>query len=462
MSRPDLVWLAGDHHVHTRYSHDGTYEVARQAEEGARHGLAWLVVTDHGGSDHAKLAIGPTNTDVAEARACLPHLLLFQGLEWNVPDSEHGTVFFAPDPEEVQLLEGFEQQFDGWALHGDNATADTSVRSKSMEGLRWMAAQVGKGRAASALFLVNHPSRRGLVSPHQLRDWCDSCPDVAVGMEGAPGHQAAGACSQLRGIYDQGPTAGSYAGYPEEAYRTVGGFDWMTATVGGVWDALLSEGRHWWVTANSDSHAVSGRPGAEPLGRDFWPGAYSRTVVGATAMTYEAVMEGIRRGRMWVAHGDLIWSLDVWVGPPGFPETEGITLGGRAVVQRGDDVQVRVRIALPKAPNGSGEVPVLARVDVICGPVHGETRHRDAIDASEAGVVASYEVRRVGDEVTLEHIFRSVEHSFYLRLRGTDGNLSAPGSIDPLPDRSGVDPWSDLWFYSNPVFVDVAADDPAC
>ncbi|MFD1050973.1 hypothetical protein ACFQ1S_38320, partial [Kibdelosporangium lantanae] len=35
-----------------------------------------------------------------------------------------------------------------------------------------------------------------------------------------------------------------------------GGFDWMTATVGGLWDSLLAEGKPWWITANSDSHNV--------------------------------------------------------------------------------------------------------------------------------------------------------------------------------------------------------------
>jgi len=30
----------------------------------------------------------------------------------------------------------------------------------------------------------------------------------------------------------------------------------MTATVGGLWDSLLAEGKPWWITANSDSHKV--------------------------------------------------------------------------------------------------------------------------------------------------------------------------------------------------------------
>ncbi len=61
---------------------------------------------------------------------------------------------------------------------------------------------------------------------------------------------------RARGIYDGSPGANSFPGYPLESYRTWGGFDWMTATVGGLWDSLLAEGRPWWITANSDSHQV--------------------------------------------------------------------------------------------------------------------------------------------------------------------------------------------------------------
>ena len=51
--------------------------------------------------------------------------------------------------------------------------------------------------------------------------------------------------------------------------------------------------------------------------------------------------------------------------------------------------------------------------------------------------------------------FVGVERSFYLRLRGSDGKrLTSSG--DPMIDElANSDPWADLWFYANPVFVDV-------
>jgi hypothetical protein len=49
----------------------------------------------------------------------------------------------------------------------------------------------------------------------------------------------------------------------------------------------------------------------------------------------------------------------------------------------------------------------------------------------------------------------------YLRLRGTDGNRSAVGAMGAAVDPAGpaldvvgdADPWRDLWFYTNPVWV---------
>ena len=38
----------------------------------------------------------------------------------------------------------------------------------------------------------------------------------------------------------------------------------------------------------------------------------------------------------------------------------------------------------------------------------------------------------------------------YLRVRGTGGD-----ELEPGPDPRGEDPWTDLWFYSNPIFLRV-------
>ncbi|OSC51428.1 hypothetical protein B5181_39515, partial [Streptomyces sp. 4F] len=57
---------------------------------------------------------------------------------------------------------------------------------------------------------------------------------------------------------------------------------------------------------------------------DYWPGQYSRTHVGSDGFSYAAVMDGIRAGRIWVDHGQLISGLDVRVSGGG----RWATLGG--------------------------------------------------------------------------------------------------------------------------------------
>lgn len=483
-----LLWLAGDHHTHTQYSVDARYLVRTHVGQAARHRIDWLVITDHGRVAHEKVSIDRTLADVVATRVAYPTMLLYQGLEWNIPGAEHGTIFFAPGPNESALLHTFEKSFDGVVVFGAGATKNDAVaEAKAIEGLRWMADQLTAGKAAAGLFLANHPARRGLDSPHEIRAWNDAAPNVAVGMEGAPGDQAAGVAKAndgpevARGFYDFAPGADSHLAYPLESYRTFGGFDWMTATVGGLWDSLLSEGRRWWITANSDAHAVyrdsivrgGGTPAnyddpaspyfgayGDPVDTlvlqkgngDFWPGAYSRTVVGSLRRTYADVMAGIRDGRMWVTHGDLIWGLDARLGRVG-GDASAVTLGGVLRVTRGDDAELTVRITLPKMPNFNGDVPKLRRVDVITGPITGPAADRDRF-AAEAGVVRSFDLDPSGKtEIQLSHVFRNVRGPFYVRLRGTDGNATAPGSIEPRLDPVPVDPWKDLWFYSNPIFV---------
>ena len=118
--------------------------------------------------------------------------------------------------------------------------------------------------------------------------------------------------------------------------------------VGGLWDSLLSEGRPWWITANSDSHKVLGDPYVNGLvaplvdgtpntdfnasGRylaplevaqisaadglsynDFFPGAYSRNHVGASRFGYRSLLAGLRSGNVWVDHGQLVDDVQVRV-----------------------------------------------------------------------------------------------------------------------------------------------------
>jgi hypothetical protein len=483
-------WLAGDHHVHTVFSPDGRYTVLENAHRAHSWGLDWMVVTDHGGPAHVRVGVDRTAPEIQVARAAIRRLRVFQGLEWNIPGAEHGTVFVTPGPHGVDVLREFERDFDS-EITGASVWTQAN-EALALSGIRWLGRQVDTGRVRGALFLANHPSRRGLDSPHEIRNWRDTDPRVAIGFEGAPGHQAAGlptptGAGENRGYYgrDRGTDPNQFHGYPQESYRTWGGFDWMTATVGGLWDALLSEGKPWCVTANSDCHAVhlhlgdrppdatdaafeatgrhpdpvyTGRPNTS--GGDFWPGQYSRTVVGAADRGYRAIMDGLRDGRVWVDHGRLVRGIDVRVRRSG-SWTAGVPLGSTLVVRPGTKVEVVVRIRLQDAPHPGGEVPKLNRLDVISGRVCSPGADRDGFTAPDTRVVKQWDTSGMHDALTLVHRLGPVEEPAYVRVRGTDARFSRPGLSGSLVDPAGprmdpagdADPWLDLWLYTNPIWV---------
>ncbi|GGO68345.1 PHP domain-containing protein [Nocardioides deserti] len=487
-------WLAGDHHIHTQYSSDGQYRVIDQAQHAAAYGLDWLVITDHGGATHARIGVDLVNPDIRAAREELPDTLIFQGLEWNIPAAEHGTVFVAPGPHEVEVLKQFENAYDG-SVKGASGNSPAN-EALAVAGVQWLGQQVDRKRVADALFLANHPARNGIDSPHEIRAWRDADPRIAIGFEGAPGHQAAGlpkgyGPGSARGYYGNAPGPASFAGYPPESYRTWGGFDWMTSTVGGLWDSLLAEGKPWSITANSDSHVnwtdTPRRPdgsSSEQFNRDgrygdpvyagrinldagdFWPGFYSRTHVGASSRDYRAVMRGMRDGRIWVDHGGLVKSIDVTVrstGGRGRDRNASETLGGTLMASRGSRLELVVRITAQDVPNWSQFVPSLNRVDVVRGKVELPSRSadRDRFTAPDSKVVAQTDTSGRTGTYTLTYDLGRAEEPFYVRLRGTDGNRSQPGYLGAAVDPAGpqidvvgdADPWVDLWFYTNPIWV---------
>lgn len=488
-------WYAGDHHIHTQYSSDGLYSVAKQVAEAKKHGLDWVVITDHGGVAHQKFSIDQVTPDIERARKGNRDVLVYQGLEWNIPGAEHATVFMPPGRHTVDILRAFEDGYDGNVLSRpvDKGGKGLISRSTSADGepyalaaLRYLESQVLSGRTEIALMFANHPARRGVDSPHELRGWREAAPKVAVGMEGAPGHQAAGiskatgGSGRARGIYDASPGVDSFPGYApnatENPYRTYGGFDWMTAKVGGLWDSLLAEGRPWWVTSTSDVHQAfndtltNGKQDYETTGNrgtpidtgvkqveygDFFPGHYSNTVVGARSKSYVDVMRGLQSGKVIAVHGRLVDGLDLRVRALSEGDNQGVTLGGRTFVRRGGDVEVTIEVTTACGPNFSGVVPKLAKLDLIAGPITGPVADRDTMSAPRTALVKTFELGRKSGRVRFTHVFRGVGESFYLRVRGSDGNrVTSDGG--PVMDVIGdANPWSDLWFYANPVFVDV-------
>lgn len=494
-SDPRLAYLVGDHHIHTVYSHDAKYTFSQLAAAGEKFGLDWMVFTEHSNFGHAQYGAPLEHAEILKARKENPRQLIFQGLEWYIPGAEHCTVFSPPGKHEVDLLTKFESAYDGKLLgytEGSTGATDTARNeAHAVKAIKWLAEQRRTGYVDDVLVLANHPMRLGIDSPHEMRNWRDAAPEVMIGMEGAPGAQGAAipgwrGTTSIRGEYENKPSAQSWAGYPAAGYLTYGGFDWATATVGGLWDSMLAEGSLFSITTNSDAHRIvfdTWKNGDWPAGQnfdntgrlpdpvntdtpqpgsDFWPGQFSRTHVGVTGYGYRAVMQGMRAGRVWLDHGHLLDGLDVRL-TRDCEFGRGVTLGGRLRVRRGEKLTLNITVTSASRLNPQGILPELAHVDVIRGAVRGPVADRDTWQAPDTKVVKSKDVTGRTGTYTLRVPLTAGDESFYVRLRGSDGNRHAAGylgaSVDPhgpIPHEPGNgDPWADTWFYSNPVFVDV-------
>ena len=400
-----------------------------------------MVSTDHGGPNHSKLNRDQAYPALVKSRATIPEVIQFYGMEFDTPSADHSSLIIPHSAGERDALYDIESKFAKRDKFPRDSTWDTEPRM--VEALRYMAS-----KDMPPLLIANHPSRSatgksvyGQDTPAEFRNWNDAAPRVAVGMEGAPGHQA-GALNK-DGSLDTTGARGSYS-----RYATMGGFDQMTARVGGLWDALLGEGRRWWITSTSDSHR-NWRDG----GSDFWPGEYSKTYVHANR-SHADIFDGIRNGRVFVTIGDLISEL--WITADVGPSRgTSVALGSTLAVPRGAGTfLVTIRVRDPRGGNSHGDSPNVTRVDLIAGSITGPGDDR-SIDVNPTTKVVrrftASEWTREGEYLTMTHTFRTNEGPFYFRVRGTN----SAAQLEPELDPRGENPWSDLWFYSNPVFVEI-------
>ncbi len=92
---------------------------------------------------------------------------------------------------------------------------------------------------------------------------------------------------------------------------TYGGTGVYGAQLGGVWDALLGEGRNWWFFASSDWHnRGSFGPDDRRTTQDFYPGEYQRnyTLVrnGSDKLRPQTIVDGLRTGNSFATSGQII------------------------------------------------------------------------------------------------------------------------------------------------------------
>jgi hypothetical protein len=492
-------YVCGDFHQHSTYT-DGSYSIQYMMDKNVEFGLDWWANSEHGGGfsrDGAVSGIdkgvtvyydeyipypiigdpGPPSygghdpmwrwqslrdycfPEILIARTTYPEKVIIQGYEWNVPGHEHGSVGVITgqftDSPNVNALAEFEYKFDGYDGDVSGGAAQGWTKStlsgheKTLEGITWLQAN----HQFTSWVIPAHPERKGRYTISDFRDMNNAGPDVCFGFESMPGHQK----SSNRGGYRTSADGGG----------TYGGCGVFAAQIGGLWDALLSEGRHFWLFASSDFHNE---------GADFYPGEYQKTYTYVTDMDDpQEIVNGLRSGNSWVVEGDLITMLDFQV-----KGMNNATMGGSVTYNKKIDLEIIIRD--PQTYNHNGDNPVLDHVDIIMGKITGEVLPGDDNynnpSAPETKVIARFDNvggitspdgitsikwHRIGnDRIKIDYTLRDVSDACYFRLRGTNQGLGVENETDengnPLLDflmgsNTAEKTFKDLWFYSNPVFV---------
>jgi hypothetical protein len=182
---------------------------------------------------------------------------------------------------------------------------------KSIEAVKWMAANAANG----SYFLPTHLERAGPFNPdgnngfniEHLRNFNNAAPTVAFGFETHPGHGA----SANRGEYQV--KRQTINGVPTDSVggTTYGGTGVYGAQIGGVWDALLGEGRNYWFFSSSDWHNRGDfGPDDRRSTQDFYPGEYQRAYSlvrnGTDKLRPQTIVDGMRSGNSFSVDGQLI------------------------------------------------------------------------------------------------------------------------------------------------------------
>ena len=496
-----------DFHQHTAYT-DGLNPIQFVFNQGVKYGVDVMVNSEHGGAFNRNADFGEQEGDCptwilsglkpADIKGdvngsgdnqnmwrwqsikefSFPQVMNFnkkgtgtlaiQGLEWNPPGHEHcssGIIteqFISKNPN-ANAMAQFEFMFD--ANDGDQTggkefgwvKSAKSGKEKTMEAAQWLQ----KNHRFTSWLVPAHPERQNGWNVSDYRNLNDIAPDVFVAFESIPGHQA----SPNRG------GIGNSSSY-EKSY-TYGGVGIQAAKIGGVWDALISEGRRFWLVANADFHNHVSK-GAD----DFYPGEYQKTYISMKNKTAQGFVDGLRAGNIYTVHGDLIDRLEFSIGS---------AVMGETYHAKGSAVKVRILVRDPETTNNNTYTsltnPVLDHIDLIAGELRSKVAQGTAeysvgaydkvkviarFDAkggvTDANGITSTKWIDLGGGVRLVEYTIPITGDTYFRLRGTNHGLNVKGNTDangnPLEDMPSATvqeaakvAFDDLWFYSNPIFV---------
>ncbi|QHJ01701.1 S-layer protein [Xylophilus rhododendri] len=496
-------WTVGDLHVHTFQSDDTQQTTTLDqvlAKAFTTYGLDWAAISDHlrvsnydnnGNRLPAAIPFSKGMADyqvprikALQAAGTYADKTIFAAFEWDMPTHDHANIGILTDtPMSAAALKAanqFEYLFTNRAasdfLPADVAAwnaADTkafSTHADAMAAIAWLK----KNYPETSYMQINHPSRNlGSYTIAQLREMNDLAPRIMFSIEGMVGNQM----EPDRGGYTQ-----ASATTPNPVALTYGGVDYLVATLGGTWDALLSEGRHIWNVADSDYHFKTN--GANSSG--YSPGEYAKNHLWGEIKDPKSLLAAMRGGKVYGTYGDLISALDFRVtSSAGTGE-----MGSDMTAKLNETLTVTVRFKSPDRNNyefqvGSGVPanlkPQVDHIDIIAGnitglEVAGTAGYSRATNPSTRVVkrLTASDWKLDADGYYAASYTMPATTSTYFRLRGTNQGVNVAGETsngEPLADVSikasvvtdaatrfnaiNARNYSDLWFYSNPVFVKV-------
>ena len=529
-------WMSGDFHQHTFYT-DGSTTFDFAMEKNNFYGLDWWANSEHGGGINrdgeghlwTDTAYYPTNPilgeksgtpqvmwrwqslrdyaflDILNTRELYPKKRVFSGLEWNVPGHEHCSTAIVAD--DASAISAFEFQFDksdkDLSRIGESTPYGTLVKTNkthadTVAAVTWMQNQYKDGTIDNGWIIFAHIERAGVWNPatgsggynvESFRDFNNAAPDVCFGFEGAPGHQV----NDYRGLGNTVTCVGDLC-TSKDFGGTYGGVGYYTAKVGGLWDSLLGEGRHWFNFANSDYHARY-----DNGGDDFYPGEYQKTWVyvkdternGKKFWSYlkdkhddkytlSEIADGLRSGNVFFAHGDLINYLEFEATGNNREASMGGELKAHGNIK---NLNLTIKFKSPKTNNCVADMtyitscaaPVVDHIDLIAGDITGKidpnssdyTKNTNDIHQGHCHLYLKRLEKRQrrlqrhqlpNQKIGQEHVFPPPRHqscSEYALMRPMQTAIRwrMPWLRSKLEIPAAERAWKDLWFYSNPIFV---------
>ena len=286
-----------------------------------------------------------------------------------------------------------------------------------------------------------------------------------------------------------------------------------------MWDAMLSEGRRFWFFASSDWHSRgSFGPLDYETTNDFWPGEYQENYVWIEDEYVDdraqAIVDGLRSGNSYTVQGQLI-SGDLEF--KACTRNQCATMGETLKVRKGQMVFVALEVTDPSGKNNSKyafdnpsllqigkHVPInepeLAQVDLIMGEVTEiiaptDPEYYNPLAPATTRIVKSWddfghpgrdrgrtwipEKLKKDKRERMFYAFRATQDA-YVRARGSNIPAGTPNERDlygnPLSDHlsdniacddaacpphvggvltADVEAWADIWFHTNPIFIEV-------